>query len=210
MTLKLNIGKPAKPKSLADTLSNKPVEAPKPKMALTIGTPKPLSVTRSPIAGQSSLSIPSNDILQVSPAVDASLKPAIDASEEDFSEIANQMPVNTIPVVTAEKYQLLADACNTLSAETIEEFNSRMQYVVSSMNNPELGDAMKRVLEYTQEHNELQPFLREDDIALFVRGARKSYARVAEKKTKNRSKKKANIELDASAIDDLLDLDILI
>jgi len=126
-----------------------------------------------------------------------------------------QMPTttttpNSIPKVTAEKYALIADASDTLSQSTINEFNLRMNFIVQSMDNEDLPDAMKRVLEYTQLHNELQPWLRAEDIAVFVRGARSSYAAVAVKKGSSRTKRTKSSAINDQIMSDLMDLEITI
>ncbi len=116
--------------------------------------------------------------------------------------------VNNIPQITNEKYKLLAEATDTLAQSTIDQFEERMQAVVNAFGNTGLHDAMKRVLEYTQEHNELRTFLRAEDIQIFVRGARQSYAAVAKTKTANRSKKSNSKVIDSEVASFLEDLEI--
>jgi len=127
-------------------------------------------------------------------------------TEEEPLNFDSSIP--EIPKVVQEKYALLADSTDVLSQDVIDEFNLRMNYIIETMNNEELPNAMLRVLEYSRQHNELHQFLREDDISIFVKGARNSYARVAEKKTKNRTKKSKNVALDADIMNDLMNMDI--
>jgi len=164
-------------------------------MAININIGKPIIPAKS-LADELKDEMPSLETALSKPAIPAI--PAIPVVNANVN----------IPIVTAEKYALLAEQSDTLSQETIDEFNLRMNYIISAMDNPELPDAMKRVLEYCQAHNELQPWLREQDIAIFVRGARQSYARVAAKKGATRSKRSSNAEMDKLAIESLMDLEI--
>lgn len=127
---------------------------------------------------------------------------------DDKSNPMQISPINTtlIPQVTTEKYALLATASDTLSEKTIEQFEIRMQTVINSMNNSELPNAMERVSVYAKEHPELRPFIRAEDVQIFVRGARNSYAKVAEAKLKNRASKSKSSLLDANIADSLSDL----
>lgn len=126
-------------------------------------------------------------------------KPVVDTK-------AIAIPDTTIPQVTGEKYALIAEASDTLSQETIDQFNQRMRMVELSMDNPDLHNAMDRVITYCQEHNELRPFLRAEDIALFVKGARNSYAKVAEVKNKNRAKKSKSALIDEGIMAEFADI----
>jgi len=179
MTIKLNIGKPKEPtKSLADQL----------KVSATPSEQKDMSTIASPLK--------------------MSLEVLKKVNTQDTQMDGMPMAESTIPPVTNTKYSLLVDSTDTLPQKTIDQFNQRMQYLEAAFDNTELPDAMQRVMEYCQEHQELRPFLRAEDIGLFVRGARSSYARVAEVKIKNRKKLSKNAVLEADIMESLGDIEI--
>ena len=202
MAIKLNIGGPKEPtKSLADELKKPTVIEPEAILELKDEQILTVSANNSPLAIEIKKKITehTNDVN----AANKTLTQSLAAPTGQMQGIENQI---AIPEVTGEKYALLAEASDTLSQDTINQFNQRMRMIELCMDSPDLHNAMDRVITYCQEPNELRPFLRAEDISLFVKGARSSYAKVAEVKTKNRAKKSKAALLDESIMEELADI----
>lgn len=199
MAIKLNIGRPKEPtKSLVDELKKPTVIEPEAILELKDEQILTVSANNSPLEIELKNKL-TNDVN----AANKTLTPPFRAPTGQMQGIENQI---AIPEVTGEKYALLAEASDTLSQDTINQFNQRMRMIELCMDSPDLHNAMDRVITYCQEHNELRPFLRAEDISLFVKGARSSYAKVAEVKTKNRAKKSKAALLDESIMEELADI----
>lgn len=205
--MKINIGK--------QTQTAKPIPSLAEQLKVSVETPEEIE-EKKPNSGLSLNSLnkkqtTTQNVSQVVKNAD-SLASALANSQNSLQEMpaVQVSPENQIPPLAdlSEKYVLTADASESLPEEVLTGFAERMQSLIDYIDSPELHTALADILKYTQTNPNLKGILREADVQLFVRAARKASGLVVMTKTANKTKKKKSDEVFDSLKDELAGLEL--
>ena len=130
------------------------------------------------------------------------------AKNKNDKKEQNEISQNStpIPAVQPQKYNLLVDPPESLPTATVDKFCEIMQMILDKMETDEIHAAMEKCYNFAKAHPELKAIIQPEDIAIFVRGARKASGKVLYAKSSTRKKSSARKETQKQIANELDDV----